>query len=126
VIADAESKELRFLQACIMESMRCWPPISGLQAKMSSVDDVICGMKVPAGTHVALSMFSIMRDKDVFGEDADVFEPMRWLEANPEKLKEMEATQGLCFAAGTRWECLGKRLANIEMRKVLFEVSCLP
>jgi hypothetical protein len=35
----------------------------------------------------------------------------------------MEATQGLAFAAGTRWECLGKRLANVEMEKVLFEVS---
>lgn len=45
---------------------------------------------------------SIMRDQDVFGDNAEVFEPMPWLEAEPEKLKEMEATQGLAFAAGTR------------------------
>jgi cytochrome P450 len=123
VIADAEAKELRFLQACLKESIRFWPPISGLQAKMSDKDDVICGMQVPAGTHVAWTIFEVMRDKDVFGDNAEVFEPMRWLEAEPERLKEMEATQGLAFAAGTRWECLGKRLANVEMEKVLFEVS---
>lgn len=123
VIADDECKGLSFLQACIRESLRMWPAISGMQAKMSDTDDVICGVKVPAGTHIAMGWFEIMRDKSVFGEDAEVFEPMRWLEAEPQRLKEMEATQGLTFALGTRWECLGKRLANMEMGKVLFEVS---
>ncbi|KXX74701.1 Pisatin demethylase [Madurella mycetomatis] len=122
VIADAECKELKFLQACIKESLRLWPPLSGLQAKMSSNDDVVCGLKVPAGTHVAFGYFEVMRDKDLFGENADMYEPMRWLEADPEKLKEMEATGGMAFAAGTRWECLGKRLANLQMGKVLFEL----
>ncbi|KAH6855941.1 cytochrome P450 11B2 [Chaetomium sp. MPI-CAGE-AT-0009] len=122
VIADAECTELRFLQACIQESLRCWPPLSGLQAKVSDVDDVICGVQVPAGTHIAFGWFEIMRDKGVFGDNAEVYNPMRWLEADPEHLKEMEATQGLAFAAGSRWECLGKRLANIEMGKVIFEL----
>lgn len=122
VIADSECKELKFLHACIKESLRLWPPLSGMQAKMSPKDDVVCGLKVPAGTHVAFGFFEVMRDKGLFGEDADVYEPMRWLEADPEKLKEMEATGGLAFAAGTRWECLGKRLANMQMGKVLFEV----
>lgn len=125
VIADVECSELRFLQACIRESMRCWPPLSGLQAKTSDVDDVICGVKVPAGTNIAFGWFEIMRDKSVFGDNAEVFDPMRWLEADPEQLKEMDATQGLGFALGTRWECLGRRLANMEMGKVIFEVSVL-
>ncbi|KAK4097989.1 cytochrome P450 family protein [Parathielavia hyrcaniae] len=122
VIADAEAREMAFLQACIKESMRYWPPVLGMQGKTSDADDVICGVRVPAGTHVAWGLFEALRDKDVFGNDADFFEPMRWLDTEPEKLKEMEATQGLVFAAGTKWECLGKRLANIEMEKVLFEL----
>ncbi|KAK4119040.1 cytochrome P450 [Parathielavia appendiculata] len=122
VIADAEARELKFLQACLKESLRMWPPISGLQAKTSDTDDVICGLNVPAGTNIGLSIFDMMRDKDVFGDDAEVYEPLRWLEAESEKLKEMEATQGLVFASGSKWECLGKRLANIEMGKVLFEL----
>ncbi|KAK3294183.1 cytochrome P450 11B2 [Chaetomium fimeti] len=123
VIADAECTQLRFLQACIQESIRCWPPLSGFQAKVSDVDDVICGVKVPAGTNIAFGFFEIMRDKGVFGDNAEVYDPMRWLEAGPEQLKEMEATQGLAFAAGSRWECLGRRLANMEMGKVIFELS---
>jgi cytochrome P450 len=123
VIADGEAKELKFLGACIKEATRIWPPIAGLQPKCSNVDDVICRVKVPAGTNVAVGWFEILRNKSVFGEDADVFDPMRWLETDPERLKEMEATQGMVFVAGTRWECLGKRLALMELGKVLFEVS---
>ncbi|GAB1317193.1 hypothetical protein MFIFM68171_07403 [Madurella fahalii] len=122
VIADAECAKLKFLHACIKESMRVWPPLSGLQAKISPTDDVICGVKVPAGTHIALGLFEVLRDKDVFGESADVFDPWRWLDAEPEKLKEMEATAGLVFATGTRWECLGKRIAYLQLGKVLFEL----
>jgi cytochrome P450 len=64
-----------------------------------------------------------MKDKEVFGADADVFAPERWLTADPDRLKTMEAVQGLVFAGGTRWECLGKRLAYIELNKAIFEVS---
>ncbi|KAK3936955.1 cytochrome P450 family protein [Diplogelasinospora grovesii] len=122
VIADQQAKSLPFLQACIREGLRMWPPISGLFGKVSDRDDVICGRKVPAGTYVAWAALGAMKNRHVFGEDADVFEPRRWVEAEPERLRGMEATQGLVFAAGTRWECLGKRLAYMELGKVLFEL----
>jgi cytochrome P450 len=128
VISDGEAKGLRFLQACIKESLRMWPPAAAIAAKISDVDDVISGVKVPAGTSVAVSWLEMMRDKNVFGEDAEIWSPARWLDSDPETLKEMEATQGMAFANGSRWECLGKRLASMELGKVLFEVSnpCLP
>ncbi|KAK4170984.1 putative cytochrome P450 E-class, group I [Triangularia setosa] len=123
VIADSEALELDYLNAVIKEGLRMWPPISGLQLKCSDKDDVICGYKVPAKTAVGISEFTVMRDKSVFGEDADQFNPSRWVEEkDPKRLKEMEMTQGLVFASGTRWECLGKRLAYTELRKVLFEL----
>ncbi|KAK0648117.1 cytochrome P450 family protein [Cercophora newfieldiana] len=121
IIADAEAKKLPYLQATIKEALRMWPPISGLMPKVSARDDVICGKAVPAGTMVGWCAFGAMKNKGVFGENADDFEPARWLEAEPEKLKEMEATQALVFVAGTRWECLGKKLAYSELGKVLFE-----
>ncbi|KAK4203159.1 putative cytochrome P450 E-class, group I [Triangularia verruculosa] len=123
VISDAEALELDYLDAVIKEGLRMWPPISGLQLKCSDKDDVVCGYKVPAGTAVGISEFSVMRDQTVFGRDAEQFNPSRWLEEkDPGRLKEMEMTQGLVFASGTRWECLGKRLAYTELRKVLFEL----
>ncbi|KAK3690236.1 benzoate 4-monooxygenase cytochrome P450 [Podospora appendiculata] len=122
VIADAQAARLPYLQACIKEALRVWPPVLGLMAKCSDKDDVIAGQLVPAGTHVAWNPFGIMHNKAVFGDDAAVFDPQRWLDAEPAKLREMEGVQGLVFAAGTRWECLGKRLAYMELGKILFEL----
>ena len=123
IIADDHAKSLPYLQACIKEGLRLWPPSMGLMGKVSDQDDAVCGIKLPAGTQVGWAALAVMKDRTVFGQNADVFEPRRWIDAEPAQLKEMEATYGLVFAAGTRWECLGKRLAYVELGKVLFEVS---
>ncbi|KAJ5809734.1 benzoate 4-monooxygenase cytochrome P450 [Penicillium pulvis] len=123
VIRDAEAKALPFLQACIKEGLRMFPPTMGLMGKVCPRDDTICGVKVPANTQVGWSALAIMRNRNIFGEDADVYEPQRWIDAPVEKRKEMDASYGLVFATGTRWECLGKRLAYIEMGKTIYEVG---
>lgn len=125
VLTDAQAKSLPYLQAAIKEALRVWPPIMGIMPKVSDRDDVICGTKIPAGTWVAWSPMAIMKNKEVFGGDADVYEPMRWLDVDSTRLREMEATQGLVFMSGTRWECLGRKLAYVEMGKMLFEVNFL-
>lgn len=123
IIADEHAKKMPYLQACIREGMRLWPPSMALLPKMSETDQIVCGQPVPAGTYIGWSGMTIMRDKGIFGEDADVFEPGRWLDAQPDKLRQMEGVYGLIFATGTGWECLGKKLAYVELGKVLFEVS---
>ncbi|KAK4206161.1 cytochrome P450 family protein [Rhypophila decipiens] len=136
VITDAEAKSLPYLQAVIKEGLRIWPPITGLMAKVSPKDDIICGKKVPAGTHVAWAPLAVMRNKQLFGQDAQLFEPGRWIATAEEaenakgdeklaavaRLKEMEAVQNMAFAMGSRWECLGRRLALTSLGKVLFEL----
>jgi len=96
----------------------------GLKGKTSDVDDVVGGFKfkVPARTQVAWSALAIIRNPGVFGQNADVFEPRWWLEADPSELRQMETAYGLVFVTGTRWECLGKRLAYLGLGKVLFVV----
>ena len=126
VISDEQARNLPFLQACIKEALRLWPPAMGDMFKVSDRDDVVCGIKVPAGTEVGWAALAVMKDRRVFGENAELFEPRRWIDAerdgDEERLREMEATYGLVFAAGTRWECLGKKLSLVELGKVLFEV----
>ncbi|OCK76488.1 cytochrome P450 family protein [Lepidopterella palustris CBS 459.81] len=122
IISDEHVKRLPYLQACIREGMRLWPPSMALLPKVSSSDQVICGANVPAGTNVGWAALKIMKDPQVFGENAQVFEPGRWIDAEPEKLKQMEGVYGLVFATGTGWECLGKKLAYVELGKVLFEL----
>lgn len=122
IVPCARARAMPYLQAVIREALRMWPPVMGLMARMSHKDDIICGLRVPARTHVAWAALAVMKDRNTFGEDADVFAPERWINADPEQLKAMEGVQGLVFAGGTRWECLGKRLAQIELEKALFEL----
>lgn len=123
IVPCSRARAMPFLQAVIKEALRMWPPVMGLMARMSDKDDIICGLRVPARTHVAWAALAVMKDRDIFGVDADIFAPERWINAEPEQLKAMDGVQGLVFAGGTRWECLGKRLAQIELEKALFEVS---
>jgi cytochrome P450 len=74
---------------------------------------------------VCWSSYAVLRNKAVFGPDADVFRPERWLKAGGEKLAEMESVVDLAFGWG-RWGCLGRGIAMVELGKVVFEVSeCL-
>ncbi|CAK7271321.1 hypothetical protein SEPCBS119000_004540 [Sporothrix epigloea] len=121
-IRDAEARNLPYLQAVIREGLRMWPPANGLLPKVSMTDDVICGVNVPAGTSVAWAAWTVMHDKEVFGEDAYQFRPERWLNASPDKLRAMDQTALLGFAGGSRSECPGKMVAMIELNKVLVEL----
>lgn len=83
---------------------------------------------------IGMNVLYIMRNKDVFGIDADVWRPERWIEAavEDEKLpvggtssryRDMINTVEAVFSHG-RYICLGKALAWTEMNKAVAEV-CL-
>lgn len=125
-ITDAEARRMPYLQAVIREGIRYWPPATGLLPKVCDKDEVVCGVRIPAGTHVGWSPFAVMRDVEVFGEDAEMFRPERWLGISPEQYRTMEAITMLDFKGGSRWECLGKPIAMMELNKVFVEVSLRP
>jgi len=72
-ITDAEARKLPFLQACIKEGLRMWPPITGILPRSSAQDATIYGVHVPAGTSIAWSAWSALRDRGVFGDDANLY-----------------------------------------------------
>jgi cytochrome P450 len=121
-ITDAEAKAFPYLQAVIREGLRMWPPATGLLPKVSDVDEVVCGVRIPAGTNVAWAPFSVMRNQEVFGKDAGIFRPERWLDISQERWKLMDSTVMLDFGSPSRWECLGKNIAIIELNKTYVEV----
>ncbi len=121
-ITDAEARQFPYLQAVIREGLRMWPPATGLLPKVSAVDDVICGIRIPAGTSVAWAPWPVMRNTDVFGADADQFRPERWLDISAEQYRAMDTTVMLDFGGGSRYECLGKNIAMIELNKVYVEL----
>ncbi|KAH6838567.1 cytochrome P450 [Chaetomium sp. MPI-CAGE-AT-0009] len=121
-ITDAEARNLPYLQAVIREGLRMWPPATAALPKVSDKDEVVCGVRIPAGTNVAWAPFSFLRNKETFGEDADVFRPERWLDIDPAKYRAMDQVVMMEFASGSRWECLGKTVAQIELNKAYVEL----
>ncbi|KXX81590.1 Pisatin demethylase [Madurella mycetomatis] len=122
-VADAEARKLPFLQACIKEALRMWPPINSAMPKVSNEDAVVCGTHIPAGTCIAWAAKPCLCDPKVFGEDSEMYRPERWLLAEGSNLTAMENAVDLCFGAG-KWVCLGRQLAYFKINKTLVELFC--
>jgi cytochrome P450 len=127
VITNAESKQLPYLQAVIKEGLRIHPPATDILSKTAPPegDTVEIGGKkifIPGGTNIGYAAWGVHRSKTVFGDDASVFRPERWLEAEKEQLAMMLRTHEYTFGYG-KWSCLGKNVALMELDKVFFEVS---
>lgn len=79
------------------------------------------GTFIPGGTAIGLCAWAIQHNKEVFGEDAKLFRPERWFEADAEQLARMKKTNEMVFGHG-RYRCLGEQVAKLELNKVVFEL----
>lgn len=124
VISNSQAQALQYLRAVILEGLRQLQPLFGLGTRNPPKGGMVLGgVFIPEGTEVGIAGHSMLHRKDVFGEDADMFRPERWLQGDdPGRLRAMEKAQELVFGAG-RSSCLGKNIAYMELRKVIFEVS---
>lgn len=109
-----DMKELRYLEAVLNEALRLYPSVP-VDAKCAANDDIWPdGTVVRRGTMVVYNIYAMGRDTQIWGDDAAIFRPDRWLER-----KELPTSyEYAAFNAGPR-ECLGKRLAVIEMKACL-------
>lgn len=85
------------------------------------------GRFVPGGTRVAHNTLGLQRRRDIFGDDAAVFRPERWLDPalSAERKLLMTQTTDMVFGWG-RWGCSGRAVAFLEMGKVFVEVCSPP
>ena len=120
-------RRLPYLSAVIKESFRIHPPYVGLLEKTvpEGGDFLPDNRFLPAGTLVGSDIWAIQRDATVFGPDAEIFRPERWLECGSEQRSSMERTVELCFSSG-RYTCLGKEVAVMEIYKAVAEVRFSP
>ncbi|KAH8682715.1 cytochrome P450 [Xylariales sp. PMI_506] len=120
-LAESEVGKLPYLQAVVKESLRLFVP-AAFFPKSSPNDEILCGFSIPAGVSVELAYKVALRSKEIFGEDAESFRPERWINIREDKLTLMDETFRFVFGGPSRWECLGKGLAFMEMHKVIFEL----
>jgi cytochrome P450 len=125
VITFEEAKALPYLQACVKEGLRIWPPVMGLMQKVvPPAGESLNGQFVPGGTQIGYCAWGVHRNPAIFGKDAEMFRPDRWLEADEEQLEAMNRTHDLVFGSG-RYACLGKPVALIELSKAIAEVRVI-
>lgn len=117
-----EAVKLSYLQACIKEGLRVFPPVASLRARVTPPEgDDLNGYFVPGGVVIGFNSRAMQRHQ-VYGSDPGVFRPERWLEPDTERTAEMEKVHSIIFGHGGT-KCLGIRIANLTLNKFFVEVS---
>lgn len=112
------SNHCPYYVACVKESLRLTPPIPSLIPREVTADQpplVIDGKVIPIGTEITCSAYLANRDKEIYGEDANMYRPERWLEDGGDKAKLFDK-YSCTWGYGSR-TCLGKDLAYMELMK---------
>lgn len=107
----------------VYEGLRMRPGATGTFSKVVPPQgEVVQGKFIPGGTVIGMNVPAMQRSAELFGSDAHLFRPERWLEASEAKKGEMERQLDMMFGSG-RWMCAGKPIALMELFKTFFEVS---
>lgn len=104
---------LRYTRMVFDEAMRLYPPVS-LVVRQSATDQVVGGVRVPAGALVILSPYTTHRHPH-FWDDPERFDPERF---HPERNRERHRYAYFPFLGG-RHQCLGQGLVMLEAPAIL-------
>ncbi|SJK99587.1 uncharacterized protein ARMOST_02895 [Armillaria ostoyae] len=131
---DLES--MPYLSAMIKETFRYHPVVYNI-FRYASQDDVLPlstpitttsggvlhELPIPKGTQVIASIAAYNRNKEIFGNDADVFNPDRWLRNTVPNTKSALGVYAslFTFAGGSR-SCIGWRFAVMELHAFMIEL----
>lgn len=95
----------------INESLRLYPPASVLP-RMAFEDIVLGDIRIPAGLSVWIPVLAIHHSKELWGEDADEFNPSRF------ESKKFSQGRFIPFGVGPR-NCIGQSFAMMEAKIIL-------
>lgn len=111
---EADIARLPLTRRIIEETMRLYPPAPGLSARVALKADELAGVKVPAGSMIAVSSWVLHRHRKLW-DDPERFDPDRFL---PERSAGRPRFAYLPFGAGPR-VCIGQMLAMTEATLIL-------
>ncbi|OAQ93930.1 cytochrome p450 pisatin protein [Purpureocillium lilacinum] len=113
-----ETQQMPYLQAVIKEALRMHPATGlPLERVVPEGGVEILDTFFPEGSIVGVNTWVVHRDRRIFGQDADVFEPGRWLTEDTEILSRMNR-HWIPFGLGSR-TCIGRHVSVLEMSKLL-------
>ncbi|PIA58947.1 hypothetical protein AQUCO_00400067v1 [Aquilegia coerulea] len=119
IVSFEQLREMPYLQACLYECMRLFPPVQ-FDSKFAQEDDVLPdGTFVKKGTRVTYHPYAMGRMEEIWGLNAHEFKPERWLiDGN---FVAQSPFKYPVFQAGLR-VCLGKEMALMEMKCVVLSL----
>lgn len=86
-----EAQELPYFQAVVKEALRMHPAVGLLLERVVPQGGAtLGGVWFPEGVVVGMNPWVAARDQEAYGDDAYVFRPERWLEADKQQLKIMD------------------------------------
>ncbi|XP_051016518.1 cytochrome P450 11B2, mitochondrial-like isoform X1 [Acomys russatus] len=106
------TSDVPLLRAALKETLRLYP-VGPFLERMLNSDLVLQNYHVPAGTLVLIYLYSMGRNPAVYPRP-ECYMPQRWLDRKRQ-------FQHLAFGFGVR-QCLGRRLAEVEMLLLLHHV----
>jgi cytochrome P450 len=124
---------LPYLDAVCRETLRLYPPfifvmrrtlknsVLPLSTPIKGVDGrEIHDILVPANTDVYVSLQGANRDPLIWGSDALVWKPERWLSPLPPSVRELPGAyaNSMTFLCGVR-ACIGLKFAPLEIKVIL-------
>lgn len=87
----AQVATLPYLNATVVEALRMHPATGlVLQREVPAGGAILAGKHVPGGTIVGINSWVMHANTQVYGADAHVFRPERWLVADAAQLSEMK------------------------------------
>ncbi|KAL8210366.1 hypothetical protein R6Q57_007098 [Mikania cordata] len=115
-INDQVLEKMHYLHAALTETLRLYPAVP-LDGRVADMDDILPdGFKLKKGDGVYYISYAMGRMPYIWGDDADVFRPERWLNDNGVFQPE-SPFKFIAFHAGPRI-CLGKDFAYRQMKIV--------
>ncbi|KAH6616598.1 cytochrome P450 [Boeremia exigua] len=113
IVAYANASKLPFLQACLKEGWRMFPPVPfGLARVVPTGGVTISGRYFEPGTKLSVNPRVIHYSRELFGQDACTYNPHRWIGPQAKDIEKYF----IAFGAGYN-SCQGRNIAQLEIFK---------
>ncbi|XP_053691291.1 cytochrome P450 4C1-like [Sabethes cyaneus] len=116
-IAVENLSSLEYLEMVIKESMRLIP-VGALIGRICEREVQIGEWTLPAGTEVNIPIFKLHRDKTIWGDRSEEFDPDNFL---PERCSQRHPYSYLPFSGGIR-NCIGMKYAWVSLKIALVKL----